>query len=201
MTISFDGNSTRYLAGIANSDVSSTAVKNTVQTGFPNILEQRILQNSASNAGSDLGARRIALIPVSSPSQKASEGTQPDLQEKILTVRAYRQQLIASNIANADTPGFQAVDIDVSEAVASTETERLPITTSAPMHLRGTIEDRTPPFQLKYHIPFQSSADGNTVEMDVERKKYAENSLMYQFSLERVGGEIKHIIELFRDLK
>ena len=46
-----------------------------------------------------------------------------------------------------------------------------------------------------------TDADGNTVEMDVERSKFSDNAIMYQFTLDRVGGEFKHMLELLRDLK
>jgi len=124
-----------------------------------------------------------------------------DFQQKMLGVRVYRQQLLASNIANADTPGYKAVDIDIEEAarIVQGASPSLPLTTTASGHLSGT--GQTPPFPLKYHVPYQAAADGNTVEMDVERQKMAENSLMHQFSLDRVSGHFKHFMELLQSLK
>ena len=54
---------------------------------------------------------------------------------------------------------------------------------------------------MKYHVPHQTAADGNTVEMDAERQKFSENSLMYQFSLDRVSGHFKHFMELMQNLR
>lgn len=124
-----------------------------------------------------------------------------DFQQKMLGVRVYRQQLIASNIANADTPGYKAVDIDIEEAaqIVKGASASLPLATTATGHLSGSAQ--TPPFPLKYHVPYQAAADGNTVEMDVERQKMAENSLMHQFSLDRVSGHFKHFMELLQNLK
>lgn len=124
-----------------------------------------------------------------------------DFQQKMLGVRAYRQQLLASNIANADTPGYKAVDIDIEEVaqIVQGASASLPLSTTASGHLAGGAP--TPPFPLKYHVPYQAAADGNTVEMDVERQKFSENSLMYQFSLDRVSGHFKHFIELLQNLK
>ena len=124
-----------------------------------------------------------------------------DFQQKMLGVRAYRQQLLASNIANADTPGYKAVDIDINEAThvfKSTEAS-LSLATTSNGHLSAGTQ--APPFPLKYHVPYQAAADGNTVEMDIERQKFSENSLMYQFSLDRVGGHFKHLMELLQNLK
>lgn len=124
-----------------------------------------------------------------------------DFQQKMLGIRAYREQLLASNIANADTPGYKAVDIDI-EAVAQIvqgASVSLPLSTTASGHLSGGAQ--TPPFPLKYHAPYQASTDGNTVEMDIERQKFSENSLLYQFSLDRVSGHFMHLKELLQNLK
>ena len=124
-----------------------------------------------------------------------------DFQQKMLGVRAYRQQLLASNIANADTPGYKAVDIDIEEAaqIVKGVSGSLPLATTATSHLSGGVQ--APPFPLKYHVPYQTAADGNTVEMDTERQKFSENSLMYQFSLDRVSGHFKHFMELLQNLR
>ncbi|MDU7285712.1 MAG: flagellar basal body rod protein FlgB, partial [Escherichia coli] len=107
-------------------------------------------------------------------------------QQEALNLRAQRQEVLAANIANADTPGYKAVDIDIEEAarIVQGASPSLPLTTTASGHLSGT--GQTPPFPLKYHVPYQAVADGNTVEMDAERQKMAENTLMHQFSLDRV---------------
>ena len=128
-----------------------------------------------------------------------------DFQATALGLRAYRQQLIASNIANADTPGYQAVDIDFQEAlrIARSVAKPSPLTLSATAsgHISGQAQPYAPPYPLKYHIPSQASLDGNTVEMDVERSKFAENAVMYEFSLDRVSGHFKHMMEMLQNLK
>lgn len=123
-----------------------------------------------------------------------------EFQQKMLDVRAYRQQILASNIANADTPGYKAVDIDIEEVarVVRGAAAPLSLTTTASGHLSGSAS--TPPLPLKYRVPYQTAADGNTVEMDIERQKFAENALLYEFSLDRAGGHIKHIMELLQNL-
>lgn len=102
------------------------------------------------------------------------------LHERALALLARRQELIASNIANADTPNYKAMDIDVQEAL------RL-----------GYTAENVP---VKYHVPSQSNLDGNTVEMDVERAKFAENTIKYRFALDRVSGYYKEMAELLRNL-
>lgn len=125
-------------------------------------------------------------------------------QELALRVRAYRQELIASNIANADTPGYKAVDIDFMEALRIAQSvSQIPsmvLTTTSSGHIPGK-GFASPPFPLKYHIPSQPSVDGNTVEMDVERAKFAENAMMYEFALDRVKGHYMHMTEMLKNLK
>lgn len=81
-------------------------------------------------------------------------------------------------------------------------------TVVAPLELSNTasghIADQAQsvlPYQLKYHVPIQASADGKTVEMDVERPKLAENSVRWEFSRDRVSGHFKMMMELFQNLK
>lgn len=132
-------------------------------------------------------------------------GQKHGVQEMALGVRAYRQQLIASNIANADTPGYKAVDIDVEEAMRIAQSaSQMPTTTlvtTSSGHIAGEAVAAQAPYPLKYQVPGQDSADGNTVEMDVERTKFAENSIMYQFSVDRVSGHFKMLMELYQSLK
>ncbi|MBI4292384.1 MAG: flagellar basal body rod protein FlgB [Betaproteobacteria bacterium] len=104
------------------------------------------------------------------------------IHERALMIRAYRMQLLASNIANADTPGYKARDVDVAQALR----EKIATVAEIP---------------VGYVVPRQPSLDGNTVEMDAERSKFSENAIMYQFSAERAIGHYRHMMELFRDLK
>lgn len=127
------------------------------------------------------------------------------VQEMALGVRAYRQQLIASNIANADTPGYKAVDIDVAEAMRiarlTSQVSPTALATTSGGHISAAAVSSQPPYPLKYQVPSQDSADGNTVDMDVERTKFSDNSIMYQFSVDRVSGHFKMLMELYQSLK
>lgn len=134
-------------------------------------------------------------------SPDASGAGKQRFQEKSLDVRAYRQELIASNIANADTPGYKAVDIEIKEALQRSSASHLRLTMTSASHAPEQNVNSRPPFPLKYHVPTQSSVDDNTVEMDIERAKFSENALMYQFSLERAGSHYKKMVDLFNSLK
>ena len=126
--------------------------------------------------------------------------------ELSLSVKSYRQELLASNIANADTPDYKAVDIDFAEALRlaqlAAETTPLALTTTSTQHLLPTYSAWSlPPIPIKYQIPHQASIDGNTVETDVELAKFTENAIRYQFSLDRVSGRYKEMAALFASLK
>lgn len=106
-------------------------------------------------------------------------GVEEGLHERALSLRDYRQTLLASNIANADTPGYKAMDFDIEEALRNGRTTK-------------TVD-------LKYVTPSQGSVDGNTVDMDVERVKFAANALMYEYHIDRVRGHYKDMEDLLKN--
>ena len=93
---------------------------------------------------------------------------------KALALRSQRLGLLASNIANASTPGFKAKDIDFPAALAAAERSGPSVAQAA----------------TKYRVPFQSSLDGNTVELNTEQTKFAENAIAYQSTLSFLNGRI-----------
>lgn len=113
-----------------------------------------------------------------------------------LGLRAYRQQVLAANIANSDTPNFKARDIDFSsalqDALAGKGQSDLQMNTTSSRHIVGS--SSSGPASLQYRTAFQPSADGNTVDMDVERAKFAENALQYEASLQFIGGQFKTML-------
>ncbi|MCL2075241.1 MAG: flagellar basal body rod protein FlgB [Betaproteobacteria bacterium] len=100
-----------------------------------------------------------------------------------MNLRAYRQQVLASNIANADTPYYKARDFDFKEAYAAArkgQTEgalRLVLTHERHLAPVNNAVNATP---LSYRTEYQSAVDGNTVDMDTERGQIADNGLQYQ---------------------
>lgn len=152
--------------------------------------------SGSASSGSPGDPRHIPLPG----SGRAAEG----FQERALGIRARRQELIASNIANADTPNYKAVDIDVREAMRdalNATATPMSLSTTATKHIAGQASSTFQGPTVKYHVPAQPSADGNTVDMDVERSKFAENSVMYEFSVDRVKGHYKDLIELLNSIK
>jgi flagellar basal-body rod protein FlgB len=121
--------------------------------------------------------------------------------EAALSLRSQRQQLLASNIANADTPNFKARDIDFASALQGVMARTTPpagvLKTSAPAHLggtaqaAGTLPDGTP---LQYRGVVQGAVDGNTVDMDVERNQFADNAIRYEAGITMINMQIRGLM-------
>lgn len=114
-----------------------------------------------------------------------------------LNLRAAKQELIASNIANADTPNYKARDIDFASALKGAmegSSENLPLATTSPSHLNGATGGSVMGAPVLYRTPLQPSADGNTVDMDVERAQFADNALRYEASLRFISDAGKDVL-------
>ena len=94
--------------------------------------------------------------------------------ETALSLRSQRQTVLASNIANADTPNYKARDIDFNDA------------------LQGALDRANGVNQnLLYRGVVQGAVDGNTVDMDVERNQFADNAVRYEAGLTMINAQIK----------
>jgi len=119
--------------------------------------------------------------------------------QTVLALRAERQQVLASNIANADTPNYKARDIDFNAALKtalgkSGAAEPTLVKTSA-AHLSGVSAGVTATgAPLLYRTPAQGSVDGNTVDMDAERNRFMDNALRYEAGVTFAGGQIKKMM-------
>jgi flagellar basal-body rod protein FlgB len=119
-----------------------------------------------------------------------------------LRINEQRQQVLASNIANADTPNYKARDLDFKAALASAlgtsgSTTGVGLETTASGHLGGTAGAATGS-ALLYRTQAQGSADGNTVNMDTERAAFAENAVYYEFNLNRISQQIKGMLAVIQ---
>ncbi|MFS2224025.1 flagellar basal body rod protein FlgB [Pantoea sp. B65] len=120
-----------------------------------------------------------------------------------LNLRAQRQEILASNIANADTPGYQARDIDFSsELKRAVEQGRaqgsgLSLALTSARHIPVS-NAQAPALDLMYRIPDQPAMDGNTVDMDRERTQFADNSLKYQTDLTLISSQIKGMLSVLQ---
>jgi flagellar basal-body rod protein FlgB len=112
------------------------------------------------------------------------------IHERALYAAADRVGVLASNIANADTPNYKARDLDFAAALEqATGAGTLGMTLTHVGHLSPP-GDRAAAGELKYRIPYQPSLDGNTVEAPVEQAAFAQNSIRYQVSLDAISRRI-----------
>jgi len=111
--------------------------------------------------------------------------------EQALKLRALRNQVLAANIANADTPNFKARDIDFKTALAAAKGDGVTLRTTSDLHVRSL--NTASGAEVLYRVPMQSSLDGNTVETDVEQAAFAENALQYRATLQFLDGQIRSI--------
>jgi flagellar basal-body rod protein FlgB len=98
-----------------------------------------------------------------------------------LKLRSQRLDIIASNIANAATPGYKARDLDFGAALAAA----------------GNGQPATAP-SLRYRVPVQASLDGNTVELATEQTAFAENAIQYRASLSFLSGRIQTLMSAIK---
>jgi flagellar basal-body rod protein FlgB len=123
-----------------------------------------------------------------------------NFQAEALTLRSERQRLIASNIANADTPGYVAKEMDFATALRQA-TGQIPtagrMTVSTAGHLQplaGARGERG----LRYATASQTNLDRNTVDMDRERASFADNSVKYEATLRFINGSVRTMLEAIK---
>jgi flagellar basal-body rod protein FlgB len=127
-------------------------------------------------------------------------GDSLDFQSQALTLRSERQRLLASNIANADTPGYVARDMDFASALR----EATGIGTPVLQALRASLSalpgngGGAGEAHLRYAAPSQSNLDGNSVDMDRERASFADNSVKYEATLRFINGHVRTMLDAMK---
>ncbi len=121
--------------------------------------------------------------------------------ENALRLRGQRQQLLASNIANADTPNYKAKDMDFGKAMHSAlahgrSASVAPLTQTNSGHLSAQLSAQLPNTFMRK--PTQNNLDGNTVDMDVERNNFLENSMHYEADVNFTQNEIKGLLAVLQ---
>ena len=121
-----------------------------------------------------------------------------DFQAQALTLRAERQRIIAGNIANADTPGYVARDMDFAAALREATGTQAAGSTMVGQGQMGTTPGQIPigtgsttELGLKYAAPSQTSMDSNTVDMDRERASFADNAIKYEATLRFINSNVR----------
>jgi len=116
-------------------------------------------------------------------------------QQEALNLRHQRQQVLAANIANADTPHYKARDFSfAAELSRVTEQGRvggLSLARTSDRHLSAAGAAASGIPNLQYRVPDQPSLDGNTVDMDRERAQFVDNSVRYQATVTMLNSRIQ----------
>jgi len=107
-----------------------------------------------------------------------------------LALYGKRSSLLASNIANADTPGYKARDIDFKAVLSKAGGDQIALKTTHGNHITGTGAGMSSP-EILYRTPTQPSLDGNTVDSQQEKARFAENAIRYQSTLSFLNGRFK----------
>ena len=144
--------------------------------------------------------------------RKARQGSRPgqpminrltdtlNFQTEALVLRSERQRLIASNIANADTPGYVARDMDFASALRQATGEGT--TAGRPMATAAGHIERAAGVsggaELRYATPSQTNLDRNTVDMDRERASFVDNSVKYEATLRFINGGVRTMLDAIR---
>lgn len=116
-----------------------------------------------------------------------------------LKLRSKRGELLARNLANADTPGFEARDIDFRAALAAAgrQGDAASLTTTRPGHIAAggaSADPALPGSSLMYRVPIAPSADGNTVDVQLEQAAFSENAVKYQATLHFVNSKLRGLM-------
>ncbi len=125
-----------------------------------------------------------------------------------MDVRTKRAEVLAGNLANAETPGYKARDLDFSLALSqaagrsllknNTDPSALMVKTNE-RHMDPDLLPEDPELTLKYRNPYQAdTGNGNTVESNTERMNYTENTLEYQASLTFLNSRISKLMSALK---
>jgi flagellar basal-body rod protein FlgB len=125
------------------------------------------------------------------------------IHEQALKLRAYRMELISSNLANADTPNYKAKDINFNELLNNYQTsvemqgKGGAMSTSHPGHIGGS-QAAGDMANVQYRHASQPSIDGNTVDTQIEKSAMMENSVHYQATLTFINGRLSSLTKALR---
>lgn len=118
------------------------------------------------------------------------------IHEKALRVRNDRMELLARNIANADTPHFKARELDFKTVMAQMQPSD-PLVNTHQTHF-SSADENSDDDGLRYRVPFSASMDGNTVEMSVEQAKYGKAAADYQATVSFLENRVGSIRKALR---
>ena len=170
------------------------------KAGFPCVY----LQIQKPQDFHNLGTGRFQVPPADTPSQALDVErsmleqltSRLDTLSSALQLRAARQQVIASNIANVDSPGYVARDIDFNAAMTNAmHVKTVPgLVQTRPGHLAITSTEGLIGSPLAYTVQTQPSLDGNSVDLDQQRANFSDNAIRYESTLRFINGHVKTML-------
>lgn len=122
------------------------------------------------------------------------------IHEQALLLRNQRSEVIANNIANADTPGYKARDLDFNGILKThmeQKSQSLSMQATGSKHIAQGMGDMAND-RLLYRVPLQPSLDGNTVDEQVENAAFARNAIDHQASFQFLNGKLTGIMKALR---
>jgi flagellar basal-body rod protein FlgB len=118
------------------------------------------------------------------------------IEPKALAFREKRSEILAANLANADTPNFKARDLDFKSVLQQSLASGASLERTQAGHIASP--QQVLGANVMYRNPYQVSLDGNTVEAHVEQAKYAENAVQYQASLQFINNRFAGLMAAVR---
>lgn len=112
-----------------------------------------------------------------------------------LELRSRRAEILAANLANADTPNYLARDIDFAATLAGMRGQGVALKATHAVHMQARGDA---PGELLYRTPAQMAIDGNTVEEEQEKSAFADNAMRYQAGLRLLGNRIQGLLTAIR---
>ncbi len=116
---------------------------------------------------------------------------------KAMSLRTHRAEVLATNIANAETPNYLAKDFDFNAVLQSAAEGRSAMQSTNSNHIQ-TGDSELMGQDLMYRLPEQPSIDGNTVELQTERAEFTKNAMQYQASVRFLNGKVSGLITAIR---
>jgi len=120
------------------------------------------------------------------------------IHDQALALRSQRAEVLANNIANADTPGYQSRDMDFGDLLAQAKDQQgIAIKRTNSRHI-STAGEMGLGSDLKYRTPMQPSIDGNTVDLQIEQAEYTDNAIAFQSSFTFLNGKFRGLMSAIR---
>ena len=124
------------------------------------------------------------------------------LHANAIALRSQRAEVLARNLANADTPHYKARDFDFKSALAQAQGQSsvnsVRLVTTQPGHIAANAGAGRIDAELQYRVPNQPALDGNTVDTQIEQAEFTQNAIEYQTSLTFLSGKIRGLLSAIR---